>query len=275
MGRNGFALFSLTAALAMLPSAALCAGDFDPFEGPKPLIVFMRTNPWAEVIGADVPQCVVYEGGEIVYLKDRNFRRHQLSQSELAGLKERVAALAAVKDLKTFYNRHPGISDQPESCFYLATSKNPFTVSVYGLVDSDQIQAPAASPGGQRRQPDALPAELVQLHKQFVNLDFKESRPWSPKYVELMLWPYDYAKEPFVQWPPGWPGLASDRAIKRGDSYSIFFDGALLPKLAEFLGKMHTRAGDSAVKLDGKKWSASARLTFPSEPVWSKAFQGI
>lgn len=67
-------------------------------------------------------------------------------------------------------------------------------------------------------------------------------------------------------WPRHWPGLGSNRSFKRGDSYSIFLDGSVLPELGEFLG-------GGPVEANGKKWAVSYRYVFPSAPVWSKHFQ--
>ena len=59
------------------------------------------------------------------------------------------------------------------------------------------------------------------------------------------------------------------RTIKRGNSYSIFLDGSLLPKLREFLA---TEKPKGAVEIEGKKMSASYRFTFAGERAWRKAF---
>ena len=58
--------------------------------------------------------------------------------------------------------------------------------------------------------------------------------------------------------------------LEPGDSYSIFMPGKELPKLLDFL---KTRKEKGAVEIDGKKWAVSFRYTFPSEPVWLKAFR--
>lgn len=79
------------------------------------------------------------------------------------------------------------------------------------------------------------PNELFKLHQRLCELDYAGSEAWVPKDVEVMLWDYSYAPEASIQWPKEWPTLHSDRALKREGSYSIFLDGALLPKLRKFL----------------------------------------
>ena len=89
--------------------------------------------------------------------------------------------------------------------------------------------------------------------------------------MEVMIWPYENAPDASSVWPKEWPGINSQRSMKRGDSYSIFLDGALLPKLRKFL---ETGKARGAVEIGGKKWDVSYRFAFPSEPVWRNEFYG-
>ena len=83
-----------------------------------------------------------------------------------------------------------------------------------------------------------------------------------------MLWNYDYAPEESIHWPKDWPSLASDRAFKWKDSYSIILDGTELQRLQKLL---ESRKERGALEVDGKKWAVSYRFVFPSEPIWRKA----
>jgi hypothetical protein len=121
------------------------------------------------------------------------------------------------------------------------------------------------------RSADSVPDELLELHKFLSSIEYADSKEWIPKYVEVMIWPYEYAPDASIAWPKDWPSLDSDRSRKRGDSYSIFLDGSLLPDLRSFL---HTRKEKGAVEIGGRKWAVSFRQVFPSEPTWRKAFQG-
>jgi len=40
-----------------------------PYAGPKPLAVWIQTDPWLWVIGSDVPRAVLCEDGELVFVK--------------------------------------------------------------------------------------------------------------------------------------------------------------------------------------------------------------
>ncbi len=252
-------------------SGNLSAADFKPFDGPKPLAVIIQTNPWAMVIGADTPRVAVYEDGTVIYLKtsggDAEYRTKVLSASGLADFLERLTAVAQLKDLKADYQPRPRVSDQPSTLFYLRVANRELSTSVYGL------RAPVAKDTDHARiadQPGAPPRELLELHSYLCSLDFADSQAWTPRYVEAMIWPYEYAPDASIAWPATWPGLASSRAIKRGDAYSIFLDGDALPELQKLLG---TRREKGAVEIGGKKWAVSYRYVFPSEPVWWKVLR--
>lgn len=139
---------------------------------------------------------------------------------------------------------------------------------VYGLMTRDTTLL-AYSTRPERREADPLPQSVAALHKHLVGRTC-EGAPWIPEHVEVMLSPYEYAPEKSIRWPAEWPGLDSREAAQRGDSYSIYLPGSRLKELRAFL---QTRNAKGAVDVGGKKWMASYRHVFPSEPVWSKAFR--
>lgn len=58
-------LRALVAAIGGLSFATVCpAAEFKPFDGPKLMAVFIQSDPWATVVGADTPRVAVYESGE-------------------------------------------------------------------------------------------------------------------------------------------------------------------------------------------------------------------
>lgn len=248
------------------------AADIRPFDGPNPVAVLVQTDPWAMVIGSDTPRVAVYEDGEIIFLKKTNgtfaYHHWKLLQAELTEFKNRLVPVGKLKDLKNFYDARPHFTDQPEAMFYLRTDQRELVTRVYGLTaPSTRLPAHTSFPGGSK--PHGIPKELLELHRFLCSIDYADSEPWTPRYLEAMVWPYEYAREASIIWPSKWPGLESERAFRRGDSYSIFMDGNVLPNLREFLG---TRKERGAVEIGGRKWMVSCRFTFPSEPVWRKAF---
>jgi hypothetical protein len=252
------------AVLALFASSA--QAKFDAFEGPKPIAVFIEQNPWLMVIGSDTPRVTVYESGEVIFAKKINgeysMQVSQLSPLELLKLRQSWAPLFEAK-LKRDYMLSDA-TDQTSAQLYLQNGDEVISVEAYGL-DCDGISYPT-----KLNPKDAPPPELLAVHRTLCSLDFASSEPWMPKYVEVMLWDYDYAPDKSIHWPQDWPNLSSERAIKRGDMWSIFLDGSALPELLAFL---KTQPEKGAVELGGKKWAASVRNTFPSEPVWRRALR--
>jgi hypothetical protein len=257
----------------MLKKSRFLADRFNPFEGPKPIAVFIQTDPWAMLIGADTPRIAVYEDGTVLFLKrsgeKASYHQKSLSATELSAFKKRLKPAADLKDLKRFYNVHPNATDQPQALLYFRDGDRELTTKIYGL------QAPDTKPysftmSHAKLKPDAVPGELIELHKFFCTVDYSDSREWTPRYVEAVAWSYSYAPDASIIWPKDWPGLDSERSFERRGSYSIFLDGSVLPDLQKFL---QTRNEKGAIEIGGRKWIVSYRYTFPSEPVWMKAFQ--
>lgn len=251
------------------------AADFEPFAGPKPLVVLINSDPWAMVIGSDTPRVVVYEDGEVIFAKRTKeglaYHHLILDQKALGEVHERLKPVLALKDLKPHYDMRPGWTDQPMAMLYIRDGARAIATTVYGLRDSSTPLAGGGAselPAGLRAT--APPRELLGLHEWLCQLDYRNSQAWTPRYIEVMLWDYSYAPDPSTQWPAGWPGLHSTRTIKRGDAYSIFLDGTQLSALREFLATLKPKG---AVEVDGKKMAASWRYTFPSEPIWRGAFE--
>ena len=102
---------AVLACVALLRLGA--AAPFDPFAGPKPLAVFIQSDPWAMVLGADTPRVAVYENGDVIFVKqvgDRLSYHHvTLGKSDLDRLRARIAPVLALKDVKPWYNMAPGV----------------------------------------------------------------------------------------------------------------------------------------------------------------------
>jgi hypothetical protein len=264
--------------IAVLGLILICTSahalDIDPFKGPKPIAVLVQTDPWLMVIGSDIPRIALYDDGQIVFLKkDKNKRQvffhKRLSADELASIKKKISAFGDYSKLKRHYDII-SVTDQPETKIYLDLNRPAFVTSVYGLRVSGTKHPPDSFSGDEQQQ-DGLPKAIRDLHAYMTSLDFADATPWEPLYIEVMIWGYEYAPEESIHWPKEWPGLESTSTLKRGNSYSIFLPGNQFPKLLDFL---KTQKEKGAVEIGGKKWAVSFRYTFPSEPVWFKAFRG-
>ncbi len=258
----------------LLTAATAFALDINPFEGPKPIAVLIQTDPWLMVIGSDTPEAAIYEDGQVIQFKREkdkppHYVHTQLSAPELDEVKKRILSAGNYSELKSAYNLAPGVFDLPETKIYLDLGETRLTTVVYGLMLPDtHLLASSSFPTEEKA--DVLPATLKNLHHYLTNLSFSAAKEWVPKYVEVMIWPYDYAPDESIHWPEEWPGLDSPNTLKREEGYSIFFPGGKMKQLGEFL---MTRKPKGAVEIGGKKWAVSGRYTFPGEPVWFKAFQ--
>ena len=253
--------------LAIAAAANVAAAGFEPFKGPRPLAILIEQNPWLMVIGSDTPRVAVYENGDVVYVKQLAENRlvyhyAKLNAADLGAIAANWQPLLDHPPAKKNYDLS-GATDQPTTTIYVADKARFAGASVYGLSCRSKPPAPTNPKGD-----DAPPAALYTLHQTLCAMDFATGREWTPKYVEVMLWDYSYAPAASIDWPKEWPGLDSDRALKRGDAYSIFLNGDQLPKLNAFIA---TQKEKGAVLLAGKKWAIAYRFTFPGEPIWRKA----
>jgi len=258
----------------MLITTDAPALDISPFDGPRPIAVLIKTDPWLMVIGSDTPMVAIYDDGQFIYLREGRDKRpaffhKSLSADELAAIRKRIFAFGEYAKMKRSYVLTHA-SDQPDTRIYLDLDGQTFVASVYGLGASG-TKLPGRSSLGGKEAPEALPKEMRDLIAYLASLDFADSKPWEPPYVEVMIWNYDYAPDESIHWPKEWPGLESPNTLKRGDAYSIFLQGKQLPELRGFL---RTKKEKGAVEIGGKKWAVSFRYAFPSEPVWAKAFRG-
>ena len=242
--------------------------SFNPFAGPKPLAVLIQ-----KTMGSNTPLVVIYKDGLIVYKKRKigewtKLLSKQLTVEELDEVKKKLNAFGDYSKIKSSYILSPYITDRPETKIYLSIDNSEFVTGVYGLWVSDNKKRNSYRILTRDQEGDeTLPRTIIELWEYLTSLEFADAKPWKPTYIEVMLWRYGYIPFGSIRWPKDWPGLESPQAIRRGDAYSIFLSAEKLPALLDLLNKKR------AVYLDGKKWSASVRYAFPSEPVWLKAFR--
>jgi hypothetical protein len=95
----------------------LChAANFDPFEGPEPLLVVVEFDPWSMVLGADSPRLAIYENGDAIFIgkdeKDSGYRFKRLTARELGSIRQEAAKALRNPELKHHYVMR-GATDQP------------------------------------------------------------------------------------------------------------------------------------------------------------------
>ncbi len=253
--------------------ARAIGAEFNPHEGPQPIAVMMESDPWLIVIGSDLPSFVLYEDGRAIYLKKEGnhlqFVTKMLVATELREAKRRLAALIPSKPVEPFYDLKPNVTDLPTTSFFLAIDGKRLVTSIRAMNpvkdDSSLWKRLAAS-----RKTKYPPAEIARLRALIGSFSFRGEQKWVPKYVEVMLTPYENAPQESIHWPKEWPGINSATSRQRREQYSIFVNGDLKPAIVRFLG---TAKEQGAVEVGGKGWAVSLRDTFPSEPVWFDLFR--
>jgi hypothetical protein len=250
-------------------TAACSASDFQPFAGPQPVVVMLQENPWASVMGAETPRIAIYENGTVIYTrsaKQETYFTAEMNFNALSDVMDHVKPVVDLKGLKPTYSLPDG-SNQGATLFYLRVDNKVVVTSVYGLHPEDDRD------GFRVRTLGKLPDELRELYHYLLTVEFTESRPWHSVYEEAMIWPFDGTPDKVLTWPKPWPGLDSDRTIKRKNGgFSIFLDGSQRDELKTFLSGEKEK---DAVEISGREWTAASRSVFPSEPVWRKAFSSI
>lgn len=217
-----------------------------PAAGAEAELLLYERNPWLMVIGSDSPLVACYTDGRMIFL-DRAasgrsgavYKSFELDETELAELRSRMKALDALQ-------RHYELShatDQTTTELAFRSNGNLERISAYG----------------------GVPGEMAQ----FIDfLDAMQTRAaarvesWRPSFIEVMLWPFEYARGQPAPWPNHFPGLDSPSAVKRRESsYSIYLPAAEMENLWIYL---EAKQGN-AVLLDGEKWTLDLRIPFPHE----------
>lgn len=250
----------LTLLMLVASFGCLAAEARLPFEGPRPVAVLLITDSWSMVVGAGTPRFALYEDGRVIYVEQTSVREYthmeaHLASQELANVKATLLGFAKEPVSKEIDVR-PGLTDQPESLFFIDVDGHMLVTSVYGLgarADAD-------------REPTPLPARIRGLHRYLTEFRVPGAKKWIPDQLEVMLWDYSYAPEASIRWPATWPGLSDPTTLKRGSAYSIFLAGTQEEDLRAFLA---SRKPKGAVEIDGRKWAASYRPVFPK---WRDAF---
>lgn len=217
----------------------------------SPQVIFKTSDPWESVVGSDSPQFALYRDSTVIFRDGEGYKTVNLSESD----HQKVLSLVRWDDIRELggYYDIAEPTDQPSSDLLIYANNEPIFVSVYGSLDEPAVSS-------------KLPKKLVQIFSKLSSFSHARATPWLPKYVEVMIHPYEYAPEESIKWPDNWPGLDDLAIKKRGEnSYSLFLPIAHLDALKLFL---ETRKDRGAIEISNRKWSASFRFPFPHEELW-------
>lgn len=244
--------FACVALYLVILFALLQIGAFAQ-EKARPLVMLTEYNPWAMVVGSDTPSFVLYDDGTLIYWGERDQAKQYLSV-KLSG-EETMSLLKSIKPdelakLQATYEISEW-TDQPTNVFrfWMPDPSGNKKISVYGSLRALDSRPPV------------LPESLWVALKLLRSYDNPKAAPWVPAYVEVMLWPFGYAKES-VDWPAAWPGLNDPKTVKHSSLYSIYIESSHLEELKAFKARLKPK---QAVKLSNKKWAMEIRFPFPHE----------
>ena len=240
-------IFGVALTFAAAISAAPCAAEAPQAissdeQAARPVVVFIETNPWLMVIGSDVPSFVLYDDGAVIYRKGENFLTAVLPANEMA----RIVASARLAD-EVVNIEVSDWTDQPTTSVLLSANGKVSGVRIYGRVPSGESQG-------------KLSQQMIDTVLALREFEVADAKPWLPKNIEVMIWPYEYAPEASIDWPRDWPGLKDPATVQRGDGYSLFLPSVHLAELKALLARQKERG---AVKIGGHKWAVAWRLPFP------------
>ena len=267
--------------LILLSAALLATGTPAAFDGvdrpdttawPEvPAAILIEQDPWAMVIGADLPLVEVYADGTVLRVdatntRDRGYLISQLAPREMRRLRDSIGPTEEFLALRDFYDSSPNVTDQPTTQLILSAGEMDKSVSVYGYA-LGTVDTPAYTvlPSGEKG--DEVPREFDRVARLLAALAPLHELPWKPRYIEVMLWPYDHSPVSPVDWPADWPSAESPLTFARGNSYSITLPGSDLARLREYVQR---RGEKQAVLWNGRKWSIAYRLVMPGSALAAK-----
>jgi hypothetical protein len=231
----------------------------------KPVAIVVERNPWAMVMGADLPSVLVFSDGTVLRAdpNSKNAPAYLVSQfrgSEWDRLMTSIGPTPAFDGLKNDYAMTT-VTDRPTTAVTLFGKGGRKSVSVYGYSTAPQH---TQSTYGDRAGVSAAPAEFDRVVKLLTTLAPINETPWHPRFVEVMLWPFEYSRETPIQWPTSWPTSGPPTVFQRGHSWSVVLPSSELPRLRALVGQLHKR---QAVLWNGHKWSIDYRLVLPGGEV--------
>jgi hypothetical protein len=240
---------SLSLLIVLLLSVSLARAD-------DILISLYEYDPWRMVIGSDSPTFILYSEGQVIFW-NAELKKYQSTVLNKDNLEAELSELQKLTDLESDYSLSDW-SDQPTQVIAFKLGNRIKKISVYGnLRKQEEVRKKA-------------PREFLSKFDYFTSYSKEDAKDWNPTYIEVMIWPYEYAPEKSIVWPSNWPDIESYGTKKRGDSYSIYLPFSHSDELNKFIA---TRNKKGAVEINGKKWAVSTKTPFPHEISLNKSMQ--
>ncbi len=230
----------------------------------EPVAILIEHNPWLMVIGSDTARVSLFRDGTLIRVDTSQKESARLLVSQLTA-PEMKRVMSAIEPASSFwhlaeeFNLTPNMTDMMTTELIVSMSGRWKRVQLYGYT-AEEWHAPATTIMFSDQKPDSLPREVDRISKLLVGLKPRREVEWTPRYVEVMLWPFEYSQESPLPWPAAWPRIDSAMAFKRGDSYSIILPGSEKAALEKLV---RSRSERQAVEVSGKKWAIAYRPVMP------------
>lgn len=216
-----------------------------------PLVAVYERDPWAMVLGADVPSFVLYADGEVITTPAKGD-----PPGRVRGRTSSATALA--KQLFDLLEPEPvrrslwGATDQPTSVFLVKGDRGWIQRTVYGM-------KAGCTPSSSRAAP--VPAPVQRACSAIAALALSERRAWVPEAFEVMLWGFAHSREAPKPWPAGVPAPPAQKPPDKG-VLKHRIGHAHHTALGEFL---RTLGPGQAVSHAGYEWSVRTRALVPAD----------
>lgn len=222
----------------------------------SPLVVLRISDPWRLVMGSDSPHFALYDDGTVIYQEEGEYRTARLSPTESQQFLDELQLDALAPYYGGFNAFEPSgryVTEQPIQDVLIYAGPKPIFISVYGSLKNPRTRT-------------AIPAPIIAAYDRLSQFSHPGNQAWLPDFVEMMIWPYEYAPDTSLNWPTKWPDLKDPATVARGeDGFSLYIPSAKFAELQAFLNKRTERG---AIKINRKKWAASLRFPFPKEELW-------
>jgi hypothetical protein len=232
----------------LLALAASCT-EATPPASEDTLVVLYERNPWLMAIGSDSPTFALYADGQVIYrTQPGKYVSLHLDEDQKQTLLAQIGPQALLSLGKSYDSIYLP-TDQPTNEMYVWVNGRQKHIQVYGDLRDDK-QARSFTPESFLHAFDTIVSYRA------------EAGPWLPEKLEVLIWPWDYYPDEPSAWPQGWPGYESTQGQIDGEMRRVFIPSSELDELHRLMKE------EKPVGLNGRKWSISYRLPFPSEERW-------
>lgn len=226
----------------------------------RPVVALYTVDPWARVLGADVPTTVIYADGDAIIVRPpaAEGQRGRLVEGKVpepsAFFEKLREALSDIPVHTTLW----GATDQPTTLILMDLGDGWIRRSVYGPLTN------CRSSRAETMQP--LPEGFEQACRLLSNLKLDDEHDYVPEWTEVMLTPYEKSPEPPLPWPAEVPAPPDVTPQKFGVVRHLVKSSAVGP-LTALVASLKPR---QAVLLHDKKWAVSWRRPPPGDAYLSE-----